>query len=88
MFFKTDLEFEAKVGSATVNQEPFLQLRTSRDWGKTYGPPKARSLGKTGEYDTRVNYRSLGQFRQMTVEISWSTPLDITVGATAILEAS
>ena len=40
--------------------EPVVEMRVSRDTGKTWGPWKPRSLGEQGEYRLRVQWRALG----------------------------
>lgn len=56
--------------------EAKVTLRTSRD-GVTFGPPKDRGVGGAGEYETRLVWRALGQFRRATVELSISSASDI-----------
>jgi hypothetical protein len=53
-------------------------LRLSDDGGITWGNVRHKSLGEIGDYDTRVNWRTLGQFRQVTAELSWSAAGEIS----------
>jgi len=56
--------------------EAKLALRTSRD-GINFGSPKIRGVGLVGEYDQRLVWRELGQFRRATIEISQSSVTDV-----------
>ncbi len=60
-------------GDAT---EAKVTLKTSRD-GITFGAPKDRGVGAAGQYETRLVWRQLGQFRRATIEISQSATVDI-----------
>lgn len=48
-----------------------ITLSTSRDFGVTWGPEKARDVGPPGSTQKRVNWRNLGQFRQVNARIRW-----------------
>lgn len=61
-------------------------LRTSRDRGQTWSAEKWRDLGAVGEYETRLVWRSLGQFRAFTVELACSEPQEVTFNASALVE--
>lgn len=43
---------------------PVISARFSRDGGQTWGDPKQASLGQTGDYNKRVRWSRLGQYRQ------------------------
>jgi hypothetical protein len=62
-------------------------LKTSRD-GATWSEPKARSVGVTGAYQTRLTWRSLGLFRDATVELSVSSTADIPLLAEIDVEVA
>lgn len=57
-----------------------IMLRMSRDNGMTWGAPKVRAF-TVGQYAKRVIWRTLGQFRQATAEITISDAADITMNA-------
>lgn len=57
--------------------EAKVTLEMSRDGGFTYGLPKDRGVGAVGEYETRLVWRSLGQFRKATMKLSISSTTDI-----------
>lgn len=56
--------------------EAKVTLRTSRD-GVQFGPPKDRGVGDVGQYQTRLTWRALGQFRTATIELSQSSAKDV-----------
>ena len=62
---------------------PQAQLRTSKDYGTTFGQPRLAALGKTGNYLNRCMWRQLGFSRGTVAEIQVIDPVkrDI-VGAT------
>ena len=62
---------------------PQAQLRTSKDYGTTFGQPRLAALGKTGNYLNRCMWRQLGFSRATVAEIQVIDPVkrDI-VGAT------
>ncbi|MGB1390988.1 MAG: hypothetical protein ACPG61_19100, partial [Paracoccaceae bacterium] len=88
LFIVDKLEFVGKVGRADLGRDPQMWIRISRDNGNTWGTEKRRSLGSLGDYQQRVTYRNLGQFRQATVEVNMSDPVDIPLNATASLVVS
>ena len=62
---------------------PQAQLRTSKDYGTTFGQPRLAALGQTGNYLNRCMWRQLGFSRATVAEIQVIDPVrrDI-VGAT------
>lgn len=63
-------------------------LRVSGDRGQTWGRELWKSMGLQGEYDTRMIWRSLGQFNALTAEIGCSEPFDVTFNATCDLQVA
>ena len=55
-----------------------VELRTSEDRGVTWSAPKPRSAGAVGQYRTRCVWRTLGQFRALTVRLTVSDAVEIT----------
>jgi hypothetical protein len=62
-----------------------VMMRTSRDRGFSWSAPKPRSLGATGQYETKVTWRNLGQFRNMTAEITIADEVDCPIESVANL---
>jgi hypothetical protein len=48
-----------------------VTLSTSRDGGLSWGSEKQRDVGPTGSTEHRVNWRNLGQFRQVNARLRW-----------------
>lgn len=63
-----------------------LWIRVSRDGGYTWGSPKIRDVGRLGDYDARATWRAMGQFRQCTVEINMTDPVDVPLLGEALVE--
>lgn len=90
-FVVRSLEFLGRVGRSLLNnatrQPAKIMMRVSRDYGQTWGAPKVRSMGDQGDYDQRMVFRSLGQARSFTVDVTISDPADLTLDAEATIEA-
>lgn len=71
---------EVEVARAPV--EEAIELRVSGNNGFTWSDPMPRGLGLLGQFDRRVVWTRLGQFQQMTAEISYGGSADITFDAT------
>jgi hypothetical protein len=54
-------------------------LRVSRNWGQTFGNDRITSLGKEGEWNTRVVYDRLGSGRQVVLELEVSDPTPVAI---------
>lgn len=76
----------ARTGFSDLGRDMNMVARFSRDRGVTWGPPKARTLGGLGEYGTRAVWRSLGQFRSLTMEITMGDNTDAPVFTDAVLD--
>jgi len=74
-----ELDMETGIGNADVT-DPQIMLRWSDDNGKTWSSEKWKSLGKTGEYKTRVRWKRLGSSfgRIFEVAISDAVKRNIT----------
>ncbi len=62
----------------TSGVDGIVELRTSGDRGLQWSAPKPRSVGAVGHYLTRAVWRSLGQFRALTVRLTVSDAVEIT----------
>lgn len=75
-FSALELDIEPGVGTATGDgADPQIGLRFSNDGGKTWGSQILRSIGKLGEYLTRVRWTRLGQARRRVFEVTGSAPV-------------
>lgn len=70
------MEVRAKSGYAENAADGAVMLRTSETRGATWGPDRTRYIGTAGQYRDRAVWRSLGQHRTFTAEISQSGPTD------------
>ena len=67
---------EAGVGLTTgQGSDPKIILHKSKDFGKTYGTPAQRDLGRIGERRTRAIWRQQGLYRQFTPKVTISDPV-------------
>lgn len=80
------LVVRARTGFSDLGRDMQLTLRLSRDRGVTWGAPKARSLGTLGEYETRAVWRSLGQFRSVTAELTLGDNTDAPIYTDVVLD--
>lgn len=83
----SELEIVMEVGVGTnVGQgfDPQMMIRFSRDGGMTWGPELLRSIGKTGEYETRVLVNRLPMARKFVPEISGSDPVPVRISYATI----
>ena len=80
------LELALEVGKGTVTgtgSDPQIMMRYSNDSGYTWSHELTRSLGKLGEYSTRVHWNRLGTARKWLFEFRITDPIKF-----AILDAS
>jgi hypothetical protein len=57
------VELDANPGAADISvSDPKIEMRSSRDGGKTWGPFRAARLGTQGKYRTRPKWRRNGSF--------------------------
>jgi hypothetical protein len=62
---------DCEVGRASAGVTAEVMFRIARD-GETFGNVRTRSLGTTGNYQTRAVFRGLGQGRHPVLELSFS----------------
>lgn len=73
---RLEVLFETGVGTATGDgSDPDVALFLSKDYGRSFGTMKKRSLGKIGEYTKRVVWRQQGAYKQVTPKILISDPV-------------
>jgi hypothetical protein len=76
------VDLETGIGRATGADdavEPQLMLQYSKDGGHTWSSWKQASLGKQGEYKTRVIFSRLGQARSFTPRVRITSPVPVTL---------
>lgn len=67
---------------------PKIELRVSRDFGRTWSAPKVRTFGNLGDYEHVIKWRALGRFKQMTAEITWSDDPTIPIDSEAYVRVA
>lgn len=65
------------VQGAGDTTEAKVTLYLSRDGGYEYGAGKDRGVGLVGQYQTRLVWRALGQFRKATAALEQSATVDV-----------
>lgn len=79
-FFQLDARIGVGLdGAPPVGLDPQVMLRYSDDGGNTWSTEQTRSLGKIGEYLTRVIWRRLGMTRKRVFEVKVSDPVSVTI---------
>lgn len=74
------IELVMKVGVGGETTAPSVEMRRSDDGGYTWSDPRSRSMGKSGEYGTRVIWRRGGQFAPHRIyEFSGSDDSDVAI---------
>lgn len=68
--------------------EPIVQMRMSKDGGRTFGPWLAGKLGRVGQYYIKAVWRGLGLIEQPGVLFEWKVvdPVNFTVEGAAYNE--
>jgi hypothetical protein len=62
------------------NEEPIVEMRYSRDGGRTWGTWNRRSLGLIGDYETRVRWTRLGDCRrERLIEFRVTSPVMVSL---------
>ena len=75
---RLELAFKQGVANASVT-DPSVMLEISRDWGRTWGSRRVRSLGKLGEYIQKAVWRRNGHARGMVFRWSVTDDVDVTI---------
>ncbi len=73
-------EFEVDMqGGLGLDVDPQAMLQWSDDGGKTWSNESWASIGKIGEYLTRVRWTRLGSFRQRVFKLTISDPIPVII---------
>jgi len=77
-FIFNELGIECNVGCwADYSLQPDLLLEVSKDGGNTFGNVRSCKLGRTGNYDHRVRFHSLGLNRLCVLRVTYSHPTSL-----------
>jgi hypothetical protein len=87
----TQLEVDLDVGQGLEgalpgDAPPIMEMRYSNDGGKTWSAWLARSMGKDGEYLTRMRWQRLGDARQRTYQLRTSAAVKRALASRAFVE--
>ena len=77
-FIFNELGIECNVGCwADYSLQPDILLEVSKDGGNTFGNVRSCKLGRTGNYDHRVRFHSLGYNRLCVLRVTYSHPTSL-----------
>lgn len=77
-FIFNELGIECNVGCwADYSLQPDILLEVSKDGGNTFGNVRSCKLGRTGNYDHRVRFHSLGLNRLCVLRVTYSHPTSL-----------
>jgi len=77
-FNRLDLAIKEGVATSGVaNPEVFLEI--SKDWGRTWGNRRSRSMGETGNYNQKVIWRRNGASRTSVFRITVTDDVDVVI---------
>lgn len=85
--FHAELEMSLETGvglSSGQGSEPYITLSYSNDGGRTYTSMPLKSIGRQGEYRTRIRWHRLGSAIHRTYKASFSEPVPLTVWGTQV----
>lgn len=75
-----EIGFETGVGlQSGQGNDPLVSLQLSKDGARTWSQTYNQTIGKTGEYLTRVKFRRLGMAQQLTFKIRISDPVKVAI---------
>lgn len=80
---RLQVDFETGVGQSN-NSTPQVMLQVSRDNGNTWGNELWQSIGKIGEYLTRVIWWRLGTARDFVFKLRVTDPVKVVIAGAAI----
>lgn len=82
------LEVEGRVGESDLGRDAQVMLEMSCNQGATWTAPKVRSMGNLGEYDKRMVWHTLGQFRNATARLTISDPAELPLANKIYVDVS
>lgn len=80
--FAGELELEIESGNAPLSgagSDPQIMMQYSDNDGRTWSAERWRSVGKTGEYNSRVRWRRLGRFKRRIFRFAFSDPVKLSM---------
>ena len=87
-FSITELVLQMDVGEVPVTQDYHITLEISRDGGRTYGSPRPRTFGLTGQYlNPQVKWQRLGSAKDFVLRFTMTDSIPFVI-ASAQMETS
>jgi hypothetical protein len=77
-----DIIVDVETGTIAVgadDPEPTATLSISRDGGSTFGLPRSKGLGTSGDKKKRVRWQRCGEARDLVLEFSTSIAAPVTI---------
>ncbi len=62
-----------------IGSDPSIELSYSDDGGQTFSAEMPRSLGKAGQYRTRIYWNRLGSAYDRDFQVTWDAPVKIAI---------
>lgn len=79
-FAISELVLLMDTGEVPLNQDYKISLEVSRDGGRTFGSPRPRTLGLTGQYkEPRVKWDRLGSARDFVFRLTMTDPIPFVI---------
>lgn len=76
---EVDMEFGVGLEGSGQGSDPQAMLRWTDDGGRTYSNELWRTFGKSGQYRHRAVWTRLGSFRERSLELSISDPVQSVI---------
>lgn len=87
-FSITELVLQMDTGEVPLTQDYHITLEISRDGGRTFGSPRPRTLGLTGQYENPiVKWQRLGSAKDFVLRFTMTDPIPFVI-AGAEMETS
>lgn len=84
-FAITELVLIMDTGEVPVGQDYKIMLEVSRDGGRTFGSPRPRTLGLTGQYrEPRVKWDRLGSAREFVLRFTMTDSIPFVIAGAEI----
>jgi len=73
-----ELIMERGVGDVTTT-DPQIMLQVSYNGGRTFGPEMWRSVGKSGQFERKIEWQGLGRAEKIVLKIKTSDPVNYLI---------
>ncbi len=84
-FAVTELELQMDTGEVPLSANFHIGMAVSRDGGRAFGSPRARTIGLLGQYRTpRVKWDRMGSARKFVFRFTMTDPVPFVIASEAI----